>query len=142
MVSDSSFPSVEGKRRDSTCSTFSERKYSAEERDFTLAKQFLFEEDPIARERRRWAKERATVTAWCKKNGYQDLITPKRTYRGTRKFALHTAVKHQDAHMVRLLIKCGATKDARDSSGMTALQLAEMMVEGDTRNQITDALCM
>lgn len=125
---------------ESTYSTFTESKDRSEEREFEFAKRLLFDEDLFTKEIRQQAREYAKVSQWCKRNGYQDIITPKRTYRGTTKFALHTAVKQHDLDMVRLLLKLGATKDARNSSGKTARQLAESISEGDLRDEMLDAL--
>merc|ERR1711865_970644 len=67
------------------------------------------------------------VNAWCKSNGYQDMNTQKKTFRGSTKFPLHTAVKHKNEEMVGLLLKCGVDKNATDSRQQTAGQLAEKM---------------
>eukprot|EP00427_Karlodinium_veneficum_P019154 CAMPEP_0169147768 /NCGR_PEP_ID=MMETSP1015-20121227/48432_1 /TAXON_ID=342587 /ORGANISM="Karlodinium micrum, Strain CCMP2283" /LENGTH=148 /DNA_ID=CAMNT_0009216069 /DNA_START=39 /DNA_END=485 /DNA_ORIENTATION=+ len=143
----SSSSSSNGSIRESCASkTFSERKYEVEGREFNLASLFLFAEDPITREVRQREKDNTDVSKWCKKNGYKDVITPKKTYHtnatATTKFALHTAVKQQDLEMVRLLIRCGATKDAINSNGMTPSQLAELMDPSVTRDQILFALRM
>jgi len=65
-----------------------------------------------------------SVIAWCKKNGYSDMNTPKKTMRGATKFPLHTAVKHQNVEMVGLLLKCGVDQQVQDSRKQSPLQLA------------------
>lgn len=81
------------------------------------------------------------MASWCKTHGYVDPHTPKTTIRGNKKQALHTAVKHQDCEAVKMLLLCGAKKDAKDSKGQTALQLAEKIKPGRTREAILAALC-
>eukprot|EP00427_Karlodinium_veneficum_P009232 CAMPEP_0169083230 /NCGR_PEP_ID=MMETSP1015-20121227/11971_1 /TAXON_ID=342587 /ORGANISM="Karlodinium micrum, Strain CCMP2283" /LENGTH=149 /DNA_ID=CAMNT_0009143147 /DNA_START=37 /DNA_END=486 /DNA_ORIENTATION=+ len=137
--SDASKNSV-SQRDVSASMTFSERKYKAEGQDFDLAKQLLFAEDPMIQEFKLQAKDDARVSKWCKNNGYQDVITPKRTFRGARKFPLHTAVKQQDVRMARLLIRCGASTHAMASNGLTPCQLAESMDPGHVQDQMMAAL--
>jgi membrane protein involved in colicin uptake len=66
------------------------------------------------------------VQEWCKLKGFQDVNVERKTFRG-RKFALHSAVKHLEAEMIKLLLKCGARKDLKDSRGQTPLQLAQKL---------------
>eukprot|EP00929_Paragymnodinium_shiwhaense_P075512 TRINITY_DN38610_c0_g1_i2.p1 TRINITY_DN38610_c0_g1~~TRINITY_DN38610_c0_g1_i2.p1 ORF type:complete len:248 (-),score=94.15 TRINITY_DN38610_c0_g1_i2:120-863(-) len=42
-------------------------------------------------------------------------------------YPLHMAVSKNDSELVQLLVKCGAQKGARDSSGRTALDLAKKL---------------
>jgi len=76
------------------------------------------------------AAAQAEVSAWCKANGFSDMNTQKKTLRGATKFPLHTAVKQQDGEMVRMLLKCGANKDATNSKKQTSLDLAVKMSNG------------
>jgi len=76
------------------------------------------------------AAAQAEVSAWCKANGFSDMNTQKKTLRGATKFPLHTAVKQQDSEMVRMLLKCGANKDATNSKKQTSLDLAVKMSNG------------
>jgi len=80
------------------------------------------------------------VAAWCKTHGYSDVQTPKTTMRGNKKYVLHTAVKNEDCDIVKMLLKCGAQKDAKDTKGSTALQLVEKMKSGRPRDLMLDAL--
>jgi hypothetical protein len=80
------------------------------------------------------------VNSWCKENGYQTFSTPKKTFKGNTKYALHTAVKHESPEMVKMLMLCGAKKNVKDSKGQTPLQLAEKLKKGNLRDQIMDAL--
>merc|ERR1711879_436226 len=80
------------------------------------------------------------VNSWCKDNGYQNFSTPKKTFKGNTKYALHTAVKHESSEMVKMLLLCGANKDVKDTKGQTPLQLAEKMKKGNIRDTIMDAL--
>merc|ERR1711957_680090 len=83
---------------------------------------------------------RKKVGPWCKENSYKDVHTAKTTLRGNKKFALHTAVKQEDPEAVKMLLLCGADKGAKDSKGKTALQLAENMKPGKSREAILDLL--
>jgi predicted NAD-dependent protein-ADP-ribosyltransferase YbiA (DUF1768 family) len=80
------------------------------------------------------------MESWCKTHGYGDVHTAKTTMRGKKKYALHTAVKREDGETVKLLLLCGANKNAKDSKGETALQLAQKMKPGRPRDVILDAL--
>lgn len=76
---------------------------------------------------RELTEAREKVSDWCKINGYEEINTHKKTMRGARKFALHTAVKHKNDEMVRLLLKCGADQSKVDSKNNTPYQLAEKL---------------
>eukprot|EP00427_Karlodinium_veneficum_P025592 CAMPEP_0169098502 /NCGR_PEP_ID=MMETSP1015-20121227/20074_1 /TAXON_ID=342587 /ORGANISM="Karlodinium micrum, Strain CCMP2283" /LENGTH=252 /DNA_ID=CAMNT_0009159353 /DNA_START=42 /DNA_END=800 /DNA_ORIENTATION=- len=83
------------------------------------------------------------VDLWCKKHGYKGVHTAKMTFKGCTKYALHTAVKHKDIEMVRLLLKCGANKRARNSKGQTPCDLALAIDKGiwrNLRNELVAAL--
>merc|ERR1712187_740929 len=80
------------------------------------------------------------VGVWCQSNGYQDIHSEKKTFKGNKKFALHTAVKQQNAEMVELIVKCGGQKDCKDSKGVTPMQQAEKVCKGANRNRILAAL--
>jgi len=81
------------------------------------------------------------IKAWCKTHGYKDVMTPKTTLRGNKKYVLHTAVKHEDSAAIKLLLLLGAQKDAKDSKGQTALQLAQKIDSEMRREVIVAALC-
>jgi hypothetical protein len=83
---------------------------------------------------------RTKVIIWCRDNGYQNATTPKKTFKGNTKFALHTAVKQENPEMVNMLMLCGAARDVKDSKGQTPLQLGEKMKKGKSRDQIIEAL--
>jgi hypothetical protein len=100
-------------------------------------------EEAAAQERKRASElkfAQRKMAAWCKKHGYENAKAPKSTMRGGKKYALHTAVKHEDCEAVKLLLLCGAEKDAKDSKGQTALQLAQKMQSGNSRMMLLTAL--
>jgi hypothetical protein len=100
-------------------------------------------EEAAAQERKRASEldfAERKMAAWCKTHGYESATAPKSTMRGGKKYALHTAVKHEDCEAVKMLQLCGAEKDAKDSKGQTAMQLAEKMKPGKTREMILTAL--
>jgi len=80
------------------------------------------------------------VNAWCKENGYQDMNTAKKTFKGNTKFPLHTAVKHASVDIVELMVKLDINKDVKDSKGKTPLQLLEKMAKCDARDKLMAAL--
>jgi hypothetical protein len=84
------------------------------------------------------------VDAWCKKHGYKGVHSTKMTFKGAKKYALHTAVKHKDVEMVRLLLACGADKRAKNSNGQTPFDLASTFdkatCKGELRSQLLAAL--
>lgn len=89
-------------------------------------------------EEKRFARRKVNI--WCRDHGFKDIYTPKKTLRGKSKFALHTAVKHENLEMVKMLLQCGAAKDVADSKGQTPLQAADRLKQGRVRDQIMLAL--
>merc|ERR1711879_242868 len=63
--------------------------------------------------------------AWCRSHGFEDVNSPKTTKLGIRKYPLHTAVKHEEFDMVKLLLECGADKHLKNSWGKTPKDLAD-----------------
>merc|ERR1712187_154137 len=92
------------------------------------------------REEKQMQEASEKVGVWCQNNGYQDIHSEKKTFKGNKKFALHTAVKQQNAEMVELIVKCGGQKDCKDSKGVTPMQQAEKVCKGANRNRILAAL--
>lgn len=82
------------------------------------------------------AEAQVKANKWCKSNGFLDVSSQKKTLRGATKFPLHTAVKHENAEMVGLLLKCGANKGMRDSKNQTPKELATKMNKNGSHNQI------
>merc|ERR1711948_64777 len=80
------------------------------------------------------------VAAWCKAHGFADVLSPKTTLRGNKKHVLHTAVKYEDCEVIKMLLLCGAQKDAKNSKGQTAQQLVEKLKSGKPREMILAAL--
>jgi len=85
-----------------------------------------------------WAQEK--VIEWCKRHGYQDVNTWKRTKNCGAKFPLHTAVKHRNEIMVDLLLKFGAEPNVVDSRNTTPRQLADRLNSNGKWDQIVDLL--
>lgn len=86
------------------------------------------------------AQEKAN--AWCKKNGFKDATLQKKTLRGATKFPLHTAVKHNNAEVVGLLLQCGANKNALDSKMQTPAEVAAKRNSKDgSHEKILAMLC-
>jgi len=85
------------------------------------------------------AKEK--VNGWCRANGFQDMNTSKKTYKGGTKFPLHTAVKHGNQEIIGLMLLAGVDKDVRDSKTQTPSQLAAELNKNGSHNQILAMLC-
>jgi DNA primase len=99
-------------------------------------------EEPRRRQEQQRAEEMekrealVKINTWCKANGYQDMNAEKKTFKGKRKHALHTAVKQENQAMVELMIKCGANKAVKDSNGNTPVQLADKLGNGAVRDRM------
>lgn len=76
------------------------------------------------------------IDTWCKNHGFEDSDTQKKTFRGSMKSALHTAVKHRDPEIVGLMLAAGVNKDVRDSKGLTPVELAAKLNSHGSHNQI------
>merc|ERR1712032_1202169 len=76
-------------------------------------------------------KNQEEVDAFCQDNGFVNANT-KRKRRFKWKYALHSAVKKQDAEMVQRLLRARADPTLPNSSGLTPYQLAEKMSASGT----------
>lgn len=70
------------------------------------------------------AAARQQLEAWLKKNSYSGVNTKKKKMMMAR-YPLHDAVTQRDATTVRLLLRFGADKGLKNSSGRTAHELAK-----------------
>jgi len=86
-------------------------------------------EEQLEAQRQREEQE-AQADTWIKEfltcHGYSG-VNAKRTRLLRSKYALHTAVKHNSADAVRLLLWAGADQALKSSAGLTPRQLAEKM---------------
>jgi len=121
-----------------------ERLRQEKEREQTAAR-----EQELEAERRRAAEEKAKeeaklreqLNAWLKKNGLADMNAKKKTMLPpSHCYPLHMAVKQKDAQMVRTLVLFGADKKTPNSSGQTALDLANKSNKGNSHGEIIAAL--
>lgn len=80
------------------------------------------EREAAEKEEKRLAGEK--VAAWCKKNGFVNMTTQKKTFMHGSKFPLHKAVSNKDVEMVKLMILLGVDTTAKNSKGQTAADLA------------------
>merc|ERR1719420_1228270 len=80
------------------------------------------EREAAEKEEKRQASSK--VSAWCKKNGFVDMSTPKKSMFGGSKFPLHKAVSSKDAEMVRAMVLLDVDKTVKNSKGQTAADLA------------------
>eukprot|EP00929_Paragymnodinium_shiwhaense_P047521 TRINITY_DN240_c0_g2_i1.p1 TRINITY_DN240_c0_g2~~TRINITY_DN240_c0_g2_i1.p1 ORF type:complete len:270 (-),score=95.88 TRINITY_DN240_c0_g2_i1:773-1492(-) len=58
------------------------------------------------------------------------------------KFPLHSAVKHNDAEIVRILLANGANTSSKDSSGKTPYQLAQKMDKQGSHAMVMESLAI
>lgn len=106
-------------------------------------------EQELEAERRRAAEEKAKeeaklreqLNAWLKKNSLAGMNAKKKTMLPpSHCYPLHIAVKQKDAQMVRALVLFGADKNTPNSSGQTALDLANKGNKGYSHDEIIAAL--
>lgn len=92
----------------------------------------------VAEEQASLARKEAgeEVDAWCKKNGYEDVNTQKKLFRGGSKFPLHSAVKYNNDEIIGMMLLLGANKDVKDSKGETPCQLAAKLNKNGSHDQI------
>jgi len=86
--------------------------------------------EQAAIEAQRLEEERAAqeqLNQWCKANGFADMSFKKKSFLSGARFPLHEAVAKKNEEMVGLLIRFGADTSAKNSSGKTALELAQKM---------------
>merc|ERR1712224_208707 len=85
-------------------------------------------------------KAQAKVNAWCKANGYANVNSQKKKLFGGSKFPLHEAVAKKDLELVKALIDCGAAKNAKNSKGQTASELANKNNKDGSMSEFLAAL--
>jgi membrane protein involved in colicin uptake len=79
-----------------------------------------------AAEEEEMRRAKQQVQEWCKLRGFQDVNSERKTFK-SKKYPLHSAVKHQETEILKSLLKCGARKDSKDSRGQTPLQVAQKL---------------
>jgi len=80
------------------------------------------------------------VAAWCKKNGFMDMSTQKKSTMSGSKFPLHVAVANTDAEMVGFMVQLGVDKAAKNSKGQTATDLATKLNKNGSMDAILASL--
>merc|ERR1712066_806318 len=63
-------------------------------------------------------------SAFLKENKFKDLTAPKKTMFKTT-YPIHCAAKHGDEQMVKMLLEEGVDPRQKNSSGKTAVQVAQ-----------------
>eukprot|EP00928_Gymnodinium_smaydae_P025906 TRINITY_DN204_c0_g3_i1.p1 TRINITY_DN204_c0_g3~~TRINITY_DN204_c0_g3_i1.p1 ORF type:complete len:247 (-),score=89.56 TRINITY_DN204_c0_g3_i1:316-990(-) len=77
----------------------------------------------------------AKLQAFLKQHGYKDATT-KRTKMFKSKYPLHSAVKLNDASIVKLLLAQGADPTAKNSAGQTPASLAQSLQKDGSHMQV------
>mmetsp|Transcript_30170 Transcript_30170/g.48684 ORF Transcript_30170/g.48684 Transcript_30170/m.48684 type:complete len:250 (+) Transcript_30170:60-809(+) len=113
-------------------------KAEEEERIFREAQEAARVESERQQEENRQAAIK--VNAWCQNNGYKDMNSAKKTFKGETKFPLHTAVKHWRVEMVELMVQLDVNKDAKDSKGRTPLDIVQKLSDCEARDRMFVAL--
>lgn len=85
------------------------------------------------------AAVREKVEAWLKKNGFAGVAEKKKGLFSSS-YPLHAAVKSNDAEMVSMLVSMRADPQAKNSSGQTALQLAQKSDKNGSYSDVMRAL--
>lgn len=85
------------------------------------------------------AAVREKVEAWLKKNGFAGVVEKKKGLFSSS-YPLHAAVKSNDAEMVSMLVSMRADPQAKNSSGQTALQLAQKSDKNGSYSDVMRAL--
>merc|ERR1711920_369982 len=80
--------------------------------------------DAEERARQEEAAAQQRLQDWLKKNGYGGVNTQKSKMLMAR-YPLHDAVSQKDTEMVQLLLRFGADRSLKNTTGKTAQQLAE-----------------
>lgn len=82
------------------------------------------------------------VNAWCKANGFSDMHTKKKSMMplSAAKIPLHEAVKQKNQEIVGFLIQLGVDKEAKNSKGKTADEIARTMNKGGSMENILSLL--
>merc|ERR1712178_585185 len=96
------------------------------------------EREAAEKEEKRQAAEK--VAAWCKKHGFVDMKTQKKSFMYGTKFPLHKAVTTKDVEMVRLMVLLGVDTAAKNSEGQTAAELAASLNKDKSMDAILACL--
>jgi len=89
--------------------------------------------------RQREADEQKQLQAFLKEHGFT-AVNGKRTRMMKSKYPLHSAAKHKDADMVRVLLNSGANPALKSSAGLTAQQLALKINKAGSHDHVLSAL--
>merc|ERR1719162_571291 len=80
------------------------------------------------------------IAAWCKKNGFKDMNTEKKSFMSGSKLPLHVAVTNKDAVLVGLMVQLGINTTAKNSKGQTATDLAMKLNKDGSMDAILASL--
>jgi len=80
--------------------------------------------------------DQAKLDVFLKRNKYSGVNDMKKTLMRS-KYPLHTAVKHRDVDMVRILLEAGADPRLTDSNSWTPLDLAHKLKHGTADKSLT-----
>jgi len=76
----------------------------------------------------------------CKKNGFKDMHSQKKTFLSGARFPLHVAVANKDVDIVRTMVQLGVDRAAKNSKGQTAFLLATKLNKDGKMNAILEIL--
>jgi len=81
--------------------------------------------------------ERGKAEKLLKERGFASVNAKRKSGVFSFKFPIHSAVKRNDAELVRALILTDAVLDSKDSQGCTALQLARKLDKNGSHTEVT-----
>jgi len=102
-------------------------KQEAESQRLAQELQRMAEEEAEAAQQARLLADRTKLDAFLKAHGYTGVNVKRTSMWFKSKCPLHSAVKANDAEIVRLLLNFGAVFSVKNSAGQTPMQLAQKL---------------
>eukprot|EP00929_Paragymnodinium_shiwhaense_P019139 TRINITY_DN13150_c0_g1_i2.p1 TRINITY_DN13150_c0_g1~~TRINITY_DN13150_c0_g1_i2.p1 ORF type:complete len:227 (-),score=66.10 TRINITY_DN13150_c0_g1_i2:313-993(-) len=87
------------------------------------------------------AQDRKLLQTFLKKHAFKGPDAKRSNLLGY-KYPLHSAVKHKDVEVIRILLANGASLTSKDSSGCTPVQLAQKMNKAGSHGDVIQALAV
>jgi len=83
---------------------------------------------------------KVSAEAFLKARGFKNVLAPRRAICGASVYALHMAVEENKVDTVRALLRSGASKDQKDSSNRTAVEVAERYNKNGSHDHMLELL--
>eukprot|EP00929_Paragymnodinium_shiwhaense_P038212 TRINITY_DN20235_c0_g1_i2.p1 TRINITY_DN20235_c0_g1~~TRINITY_DN20235_c0_g1_i2.p1 ORF type:complete len:241 (-),score=84.92 TRINITY_DN20235_c0_g1_i2:324-1046(-) len=85
------------------------------------------------------AEDKKKMDLFLRQHSFKGPDMKRSSFLRSYKFPLHSAVKHKDADMIRILLAHGATLNSKDSSGFTPVQLSEKVNKSGSHSDVIQA---